>query len=108
MSPSLSSALAAALAVILLANSAAAEPLHVRTPARLITDGGSDLRVPPGYYLPEPEWLQLDLKVKALQDDKVRLEAENKVFRDEPGPGWVCFGLVVGALAGGILIGTRF
>lgn len=102
------SALAAALAVTLLANGAAAEPLRIKTPARIITEGGSDVSVPPGRYIPEPEWLQLDLKVKQIEDDRTRLQAENKVFREESGPGWITIGILISAFAGGIYVGSKF
>jgi hypothetical protein len=104
----LPSALAAALTAALLANSAAAEPLRIKTPAQIITQGGSTVQVPPGRYIPEPEWLQLDLKVKDIQTENTRLKAENQVFREESGPGWITIGILVSAFAGGIYVGTKF
>lgn len=108
MSLRLSSALAAALAVSLLANSAAAEPLRIHTPAHIVTEGGANVPVPPGRYLPEPEWERLDLEVKGIQNENTRLKAENKVFRDEPGPGWIVLGVLIGAFAGGVFVGSKF
>ncbi len=39
------------------------------------------LELPPGYYLAEPAWNQIDAELRRAQDAETRLAAENKVFR---------------------------
>lgn len=79
--------------------------LHLRTPAHVLTDGGADLRLPPGYYLDEPTWGKLDTEVRRLQDSETRLNAENKSLKTSLSgwqPGWWT---LAGAVAGGLAIG---
>lgn len=80
--------------------------LHLLSAAVVITDGGSELRLPPGYYLDEPNWQKLDLEVRRLQDQETRLTAENDFLRGSLSgwqPGWrtlavtLAVGLVTGA-----------
>lgn len=111
-------ALAVAVAVLLLPATATAEDdpppalgiLHVHSPSTLTTDGGSLLRLPPGYFLDEPTWDVLDTEITRLQDVETRLTAENEALRDavsrSPLPGWRTLTLVGGALAAGIGIGV--
>ena len=87
------------------------KPVHILTPAEVHTQGGSDINLPPGYFLTEPDWNVLDSQVKDLQDDKTRLTAQNNAFRNAPGPGWWILvagtvGLLVG-VSGGIYIGHK-
>jgi hypothetical protein len=79
-----------AVAIVLtLASRASADPyspkpgetLHLTTPTTGRTDGGTDLRLPPGYFLDEPTHSRLDLEVKRLQDAETRLTAENASLR---------------------------
>ena len=111
----------AALAVLLLAVGAAADPspneipkspvidlsvpIHVLSPSELITDGGAHIRLPPGYFLTEPLWDLLNAEVGRLQEAETRLMAENKVFREskDGGLGWI---LVTTALSIGIVVGA--
>ncbi len=49
------------------------------------------VRLSAGYFMDEPTYAKLDLSVKALQDDKTRLEAENASLRKTVStwqPGW--------------------
>lgn len=81
-------AAATVLLVLLLRASAVADPLsprRFRSAATVQTDGGSTLRIPPGYFLDEPTWEKLDLQVRKLQESKTRLEAENTELRKSPG-----------------------
>ncbi len=95
-----------AFVVSLLASRAAAEPpLHFTTPSKVITQKGTNLDLPPGYYLSEPQWDKLDLEVKRLQTQETRLKAENKSLKSSSSNTWLVLGLVVGAFAGGIGLG---
>jgi hypothetical protein len=95
-----------AVAVVSLASRVAAEPLHFKTPSSVVTDGGSSLRLPPGYFLEEPAWAELDVELKAQQERVTRLEAENASLRTtaaEWQPGWK---LLVTAFAMGAVAST--
>lgn len=89
-----------------LAHRAAAEPLvHLQTPSAVQTDGGSTLRLPPGYFLEEPMWRDLDAEQRRLQEAETRLKAENASLRKQAAawqPGWYTLGtvLLVGVAAG--------
>lgn len=104
--------LAAALVVTLLAAGAAADPapeppIHLKSPSEVRTARGSELRLPPGYFLPEPTWAKLDNEIRRLQEAETRLKAENESLRAVPSTSWGSWTLAAGALAGGILIGLR-
>ncbi len=73
---------AVALAVALLAHDAFGDTWHVQSPSTLKTEGGSELKLPPGYFLDEDTWKLRDAELKKLQDADVRLHAENKSLRD--------------------------
>jgi len=103
--PAVAAALVASLQLL---PSAAAEPLHLRTPSQVKTEGGSDLKLDPGFFMTEPEWYNLDKQVRQLQDDSTRLRAENKVLREDAGPGWVTLGIILGAFAGGVYVGAKY
>lgn len=82
--------------------------IHSPNPITLRADTGEELRVPPGYYLPEPVWQGLDLEVKRLQESETRLKAENRSLRDSAstaGPGWGTVALVLGGIAAGVAMG---
>lgn len=110
---------AAALAVLLPGRGAAADPytpppgqvLRLKTPSNVRTDGGSDLRLPPGYFLDEPAWGKLDTELRRLQDQETRLEAENQSLRKSAKGvsfGWYALGTAVAlGLAGGYYLGSR-
>jgi hypothetical protein len=95
-------AIATALLVIFLARSAAGEPLRLRSPSTVKTDGASELRLPPGYFLEESDWNRLDLEVKRLQDAETRLTVENKTLTDGRPGAWAGWETVAGAF----LLGT--
>jgi hypothetical protein len=101
--------IAIACAVTLLPSHAIAEPevLHIVKGAQCTTDGGTDLRLEPGYYLPEPTWVAVDVEMKRLQDVETRLTAENTYMREQ-GPGWGTLGIVAGALVVGMAAGARW
>lgn len=114
-------AVAAALAVLSSSAGAAAdtvefapgEPLNVRlgSPSTVVTDGGTEVRLPEGVYLLGPaEWEKLDAELRRLQEAETRLGAENQSLRESARlPSWklpVSIGVVVGLVAG-ILITRR-
>jgi hypothetical protein len=76
------------------------------------TDGGNDLRLPPGYYLDEPNWNKLDLEVRRLQDQETRLTAENHSLRTSLGgwqPGWKTLsGALLLGIAAGFYVRSKF
>ena len=51
---------------------------HITTPSTVHTDGGTDLRLPPWYFLDEPSWGKLDAKARRLQDQETRLGARTR------------------------------
>lgn len=76
--------------------------LKLQTSAVCTTEGGSTISIPPSRILPEPIWLELDLKVSELEDDKTRLTSENKALKaSEPIVGWKS---AIAALIVGILV----
>ena len=109
------------LAVLLLPSHATADPatfsapppspVHLHTASDLATDGGSKLRLPPGYYLDEPTWSTLDVELHRLQTAETRLTAENASFRKSAAgwqPGWktIATSLLVG-VAGGVYLSRK-
>lgn len=86
--------------------------LHLRSWARVLTDGGSDLRLPPGYYLDEENYKKLDVEVHRLQDVETRYFAENGALKsslDGWQPGWrtLVVTLTVG-FVGGLYVASKF
>lgn len=85
-----------------------AGPVHVHSAARCLTAAGTDLSLPPGYYLPEPAWARLDADLKASQDNVTRLGAENVRLRTltvtQPMTtlAWIAAGALAGFLAGAL------
>ena len=57
-------------------------PVHVHSPSTCHTDGGTDLRLPPSYIVPEQAWDDLDREMRRLQDQETKLTAENQKLRD--------------------------
>lgn len=86
----------AALVVLTLRTAGAAaepadRPIHIGTSSTVETDGGSTLRLPPGYFLTEPLYSKLDTELIRLQDAETRLTAENETLRKKTeswSPGW--------------------
>lgn len=86
-------------------------PTHLQSASHVTTDGGSSLDLPPGYFISEPQWDDLDFRVRALQDDVVRLGAENKSLRESAGSGapwWAIAAAVVVGAAGGAYAWERW
>lgn len=57
--------------------------------------------LPPGYFIPEPDFEMLNTEVKRLQTAETRLTAENTELRDRDVPVWLlatC--VIVGAALG--------
>lgn len=83
----------------------AAGYLHLASPSSVTTDGGSNLRLPPGYFFDEPAHAKLDVEFKRRGDAETRLTAENASLRSQVSgwsPGWrtLLGALVVGAAGG--------
>lgn len=97
-------------ATLLIAARAAADPaptshVHIRSASSVHTDGGSEARLPPGWFLDEASYAALDAEMRRLQDAEVRLTAENKSFRETAAswqPGWYTLAIT---LAGGAALG---
>ncbi len=73
-----------AIILAIAARAAAADPainLHMRSPSHVVTDGGSKIDLPPGYFMDEPSHDKLDAETKRLQDAETRLTAENKSLK---------------------------
>lgn len=86
--------------------------LHFVSPFHLKTDGGSELHLPPGYYLDEAKFTRLDNELRRLQEREVRLDAENKSLRASAGgwtPGWkTLMGAIIVGAAGSWYVSTKF
>ncbi len=98
---------AVACVVSLLPAHAIAEPLRFTRGAQCTTDGGTQLRLDPGYYLPSLMWDNVDAEMRRLQEAETRLQAENASLRAKPEV--MSWGMVVVAattLIGGIAIGA--
>lgn len=85
-----------------------AGPVHVHSPARCLTEGGTDLRLPAGYYLPEAAWSKLDADLKTSEDGVTRLTAENDrlrtltISRPVTTLLWIAAGALAGFVAGAL------
>ena len=82
--------------------------LHLATSSTVITDGGTSLRLPPGYFLDESKHGQVDAEFKRLQDQETRLTAANgSLLKSASGftPGWMAAvaAFVVGGAVGAYL-----
>lgn len=76
--------------------------LHLKTPSSARTDGGTNLRLPPGYFLDETSWAKLDAETRRLQERETRLKAENESLRKSARS--ISFGWY--ALAGAFVLGA--
>lgn len=82
------------------------EVLRLESPSTVVTDGGTELRLPPGYFVPDVTWQRLDAEVVRLQNTETRLEAENRTLRETPPPTrqwWIGAGI---GLVAGIVLGA--
>lgn len=85
------------------------EPVHVHSPSHVVTDGGSKLDLPPGYFYDEALHAALDVEVKRLQDVETRVTAENKSLREtlstwQPPVYLLVTTFVIGVAAGAYLV----
>ena len=105
----LSSAIALALVFPLSLGKALADDTSFRfkTPATCTTEAGSVVNVTPGRYMPESEWLELDVSYKALEDRATRAEAEAMSLKESDSPGWKLPALffMAGIAIGGYALG---
>ena len=91
----------AACVVSLLSRDAHADIFHIKSPSELKTEKGSELKLPPGYFLDEETWQERDLEMKHLQEQETRLVAENKSLRESASyPPWMY--VLVGAIGIGV------
>jgi hypothetical protein len=75
-------AAAVVLAGLLAARETSGEPIYrLKSPSTLETEGGSELKLPPGYFLDEETWAARDAELKQAQADRTRLAAENESLR---------------------------
>lgn len=88
-------------------------PLHISSNSSLRTDTNpqDEVRLPPGTFFDEPTLTALDAELRRLQEQEVRLAAENATLRDASRtwfPAWTVLaaGIAVG-VAGGIYIGIK-
>ncbi len=100
-------ALSVVVALAAMTRVAAGDPtyLHLKTPSTVQTDGGTNLRLPPGYFLDEDTHSKLDAEMRRLQGVETQLQAENKHLRGTLNswqPGWI---VLVSAVVGGIALG---
>jgi hypothetical protein len=82
--------IAAAVAVTLVSREVGADVWHLKSASTVKTEKGSDLSLPPGYFLDELTWRERDLELKRLQDQETRLVAENESLRSSASsPVWL-------------------
>ncbi len=85
--------------------------LRIKSSSRLTTDAGTDLRLPPGYFLDDASRAKLDLEVKRLQEVETKLTAENRTMRRALSgwrPGWKTLTFAIGsALITGAYFGRK-
>lgn len=91
---------------------AGSDYLHLASGSSVTTDGGTNLRLPPGYFLDEPAHAKLDAELKRSADAETRLTAENASLRAATSgwsPGWrtILIATATG-FAGGIYAYHRF
>jgi hypothetical protein len=95
---------AVALATVLSAREASGEIYRIKSPSTVVTEKGSTLKLPPGYFLDEEAWRERDERLKQAENDRTRLKAENQSLRKSAGDyPWVATG-VVGAF--GVALGV--
>lgn len=93
--------------VAILCTSVAAVPVRFTVPVTCSTEAAESIDLSPGRYIPEEVWQEAEDSLKALQDDRTRLAAENAVLKDYDEPtNWYILGAVfiAGTVAGAYLI----
>ena len=91
------------------AGPALTEPKHIKTPFRVISEGGTDIKLPPSYILDEPTFDYLDSELKRLETQENRLTVENKVLKDkENSRHWTyIFVMFAAGAAAGVFVGSK-
>lgn len=92
-----------AVVTALAARDASGDIIRVKTSSTLETEKGTKLTLPPGYFLDEDTWELKDAEMRRLQEQEVRLKAENREFRKSGGGfSWITVGVVfaLGVTAG--------
>lgn len=79
--------------------------LHILSDFDIKTSGGSELHLPSGFFVDEPNWKKLDDAFKVRADEGTRLTAENKALKEALSgwqPGWktLASALAVGLVGG--------
>lgn len=94
---------AALVAALLVSRDADADIWHLKSASTLRTEKGSELQLPPGYFLDEETWQERDLEMRRLQEQEARLAAENKSLRESADfPPWASVALGVAGIALGV------
>lgn len=97
-------AFVAVIVVTLLTAPAAADTAPIRFTVPVVCEAeGKRIDLDPGRYLPEPEWLKLDDRIRILQDTETRLTAENTELRKPDPTPWK---LILGSTLVGIAVGA--
>jgi hypothetical protein len=79
---------------------------RLRSAARVTTEGGTVLDLPPDWLLISPaKWEDIDAETRRLQDQETRLTTENKYLKNHAGTSsasawWVAGAFVLGAVGG--------
>lgn len=95
---------------LMLAREASGDIYHLKSPSTLKTEKGSELKLPPGYFLDEKTWQERDAELKKLQDERTRRNAENESLRKSASEyPWLATGAVgaFGILAGIFFMATK-
>lgn len=96
--------LGAAVIVALMSNEASGDPIyHIKSPSVITTEKGSELKLPPGYFMDEPTFKDLDLRLKTLEENDTRLRAENQSLRKTADE--IPWKVIGSAIAFGVLVG---
>lgn len=109
----------AVLLILAASSRAAADPapdtsdyVHIAAASLVRTDTGSEMRLPPGYFLSEPAHDRVDAEFRRLRDLETKLVAENKSLRasaQEWQPGWkLLTAALVAGFAGGLYVYAKF
>lgn len=94
-----------ALVGVLAAREASGDVWHIKTPSVVVTEKGSKLDLPPGYFLDEEAWRERDLELKRLQEQETRLKAENRSLRKTVAADAIPWRVIVCAMAFGAAAG---
>ena len=92
--------------VTVLSREAAGDIYHLKSPSELKTEKGSELKLPPGYFLDEQAWQERDAELKQAQEDRTRLAAENKSLRKTVTADAIPWKTIACALVFGVVTGV--